>query len=64
MSPYAPWMRPLLREALAARGREPYLHLHHVDGIPAAFDLLGSVSSLLYEDHASKAMIQIPEVDR
>lgn len=62
-----------IRAALSVRhlhwetGRQlgpcPYLHFYHVDGIPAAFDLLGSISSLLYEDHSSEAMIKIPEVD-
>lgn len=41
---------------------DSYLHLHHMDGVPAPFDLLRSIPSLLDENNSSKAMIQVPEV--
>lgn len=44
-------------------GHAPHLHLHHVDGVPAALDLLGAVAGLLDEDDAGEAVIQIPQVD-
>lgn len=56
-------MGPVPRPWPPAAGRL-YLHFHHMDGVPAALDLLRSISSLLYEDHSSKAVIQVPEVDR
>ena len=40
-----------------------HLDLHHMDGVPAALDLL-CVPSLLNEDHACKAMVQVPQVHR
>lgn len=41
---------------------DSHLNLHHMDGVPAPFDLLGSIPSLLDENNSSKAMIQVPEV--
>lgn len=41
---------------------DSHLHLHHMDGVPAPFDLLGSIPSLLDENNSSEAMIQVPEV--
>lgn len=35
-----------------------------MDGVPAPFDLLGTVSGLLNENNSRKAVIQIPEVHR
>lgn len=55
---------PLTAQHPRVAAGEPHLHLHHVDGVPAALDLLGAVPSLLDEDHASKTMVQVPEVDR
>lgn len=40
-----------------------HLHLHHVDGVPAALDFFGAISSLLNEDDSGKTMIQIPQVN-
>lgn len=42
----------------------PHLHFHHMDGVPASFNLLGSITSLLDENDSSKSMIQVPEVHR
>lgn len=39
-----------------------HLHLHDVDGVPAPFDFLGSVPSLLDENNSGEAVIQVPEV--
>lgn len=33
-----------------------------MDGVPAPFDLLGSIPSLLDENNSSEAVIQVPEV--
>lgn len=41
-----------------------HLHFHHMDGVPASFNLLGSIASLLDENDSSKSMIQVPEVHR
>ncbi len=41
---------------------DSHLHLHHMDGVPAPFDLLGSIPGLLDENNSSEAMIQVPEV--
>lgn len=43
---------------------DSHLHLHHMDGVPAPFDLLGSIPGLLDENNSSEAMIQVPEVHR
>lgn len=43
---------------------DSHLHLHHMDGVPAPFDLLGSIAGLLDENNSSEAMIQVPEVHR
>lgn len=43
---------------------DSYLHLHHMDGVPAPFDLLGSIPSLLDENNSSEAVIQVPKVHR
>lgn len=40
-----------------------HLHLHHMDGVPAALDLLRAVAGFLNEDDAGEAVIQIPQVD-
>lgn len=45
-------------------GQLSHLHFHHMDGVPASFDLLGSIASLLDENDSSKSMIQVPEVHR
>lgn len=45
-------------------GQLSHLHLHHMDGVPASFNLLGSIASLLDENDSSKSMIQVPEVHR
>lgn len=39
-------------------------HFHHMDRVPAPFDLLRSIPSLLDENDSSKAVIQVPEVHR
>lgn len=41
-----------------------HLHFHHMDGVPASFNLLRSIASLLDENDSSKSMIQVPEVHR
>lgn len=33
-----------------------------MDGVPAAFDLLGSIPGLLDQNDSGEAMIQVPEV--
>lgn len=43
---------------------DSHLHLHHMDGVPTPFDLLGSIPGLLDENNSGKAMIQVPEVHR
>lgn len=41
---------------------DSHLHLHHMDGVPAPFDLLGAIPGLFDENNSSEAMIQVPEV--
>lgn len=48
----------------ASPGQVCHLHFHHVDGVPASFNLLGSIASLLDENDPGKSMIQVPEVHR
>lgn len=42
----------------------PHLHFHHVDGVPAPFDLLWSIASLLDENYSSEPIVQVPQVHR
>lgn len=42
----------------------PHLHFHHVDGVPAPFDLLRSIASLLDENYSSEPIVQVPQVHR
>lgn len=41
-----------------------HLHLHHMNGVPASFNLLGSIAGLFDENNSCKAMIQVPEIHR
>ena len=38
------------------------LHLHHMDRVPAAPDLLRPVPRLLDEDDAGEALVEVPKV--
>lgn len=59
----------LIKPALACRinpcfSLASHLHFHHVDGVPAPLDLLGSITGLLDENDSSEATVQVPQIHR
>lgn len=39
-----------------------HLHFHHVDGVPAALDLLRPIAGLFDENDSGEAVVQVPQV--